>query len=153
MKFKKKAFGDAVSTMILFIAIISVTTGLVVLFNNYVSETQDSFSTQNKITTSKLRTSLSITNVDYNSSSQELKIYVKNIGESKLYTKNFDIYLEGAFKNNFSVYYADNLSNQMQVLIPQYTGAFIINESLTAGTYEVNVVSEFGVGSKETFNI
>jgi archaellum component FlaG (FlaF/FlaG flagellin family) len=66
-KSSKKGFGDAVSTLIMFIAVISVTTGLVIAFMNYVDTTQQSFNKQTTLSSNKLRTSVSISNVHYDS--------------------------------------------------------------------------------------
>ena len=93
----KKGFGDAVSTLIMFIAVISVTTGLVIVFKNYVASTQDSFSVQNELTSNKLRSAISISNIYYNTTSNTSYIYVKNVGETPLSPKLFDIYIDNAF--------------------------------------------------------
>jgi archaellum component FlaG (FlaF/FlaG flagellin family) len=148
----KKAFGSVVSTLIMFIAIVGVTTGIVISFENYVSETQSSFNSQNELASNKLKTSLSIINTNYNSTSNVLYIYIKNIGESKLRPQNFDVFLNDNYIVNYNVTEASDLSTLLTLLELQDTAAIQIPVVLTSGTHDIKVVSEYGVGDKESFN-
>lgn len=151
-KKSKKGFGDAVSTLIMFIAVISVTTGIVVVFKNYVTDTQDSFNVQNKLTSSKLRTSIGITNIYYNDSSNTTYIYVKNLGETKLKTSLFDVFIDDSFQDNFNIYYANDISKNMSVFNPQETLVIVKQIDLSSGSHEVKVLTEYGVGDEDFFN-
>ncbi len=152
-KFKsRKGFGSVVSTLIMFIAIVGVTTGLVIAFENYVGETQRSFSTQNELASNKLKTSLSITNEFYNSTGNELIVYVKNIGETKLRPQNFDVFLNDQYIVTYDVVYASNFSSNMTLMNMQDTAAIIIPITLGSGTNDIKIVSEYGVGDEEQFN-
>ncbi len=148
----RKGFGDAASTLIMFIAVMSITTGLVVAFSNYMSKTQGSFTFQNELTSNKLRTSIGVTNVYYNDTSNNLYVYVKNVGETKLITSNFDIFVDGGFSNNYTVYYANNLSKKMELLQLQQTAAIIHNIDLGAGSHTIKINTEYGVGDEDYFN-
>lgn len=148
----KKGFGDAVSTLIMFIAVISVTTGLVIVFKNYVATTQDSFHVQNELTSNKLRSSITITNIYYNTSSNITYIYVKNIGETKLSPQLFDLYIDNAFISNYEVYYADNLTKNMTLFNQQETLVLYKPINLTSGTHDVKVVTEFSTSATDMFN-
>lgn len=152
MNFKKRAFGSVVSTLIMFIAIVGVTTGIVISFENYVSEAQSSFSSQNELASNKLKTAVSIINTDYNSSSNVLYVYVKNIGESKLRPQNFDVFLDDAYVVNYNVTQAADFSTIMTLMDLQDTGVVQIPTTLVSGTHEVKVITEFGVGAEESFN-
>jgi archaellum component FlaG (FlaF/FlaG flagellin family) len=149
----KKAFGGAVSTMIMFIAVVSVTTGLVIAFMNFVDSTEQSFSTQTELSSNKLRTSMSISNIVYNDTSNQVYVYVKNVGETQLNTRFFDFYVDDQFLEDFDVYYAGNWSRPMTLFKPQDTLVVIGNITLGSGTHDVLVKSEFGVGDKDAFNI
>jgi len=151
-KLTKKAFGDAVSTLIMFIAVISVTTGLVIVFKNYVASTQDSFSVQNELTSNKLRSSITISNIYYNDSSNMTYIYVKNVGETKLSPELFDLYVDNAYISNVNAYYADNLTNPITLFNSQETLALVKQINLTSGTHEVKVVTEFSTSATDMFN-
>ncbi len=151
----KKAFGDAISTLIMFIAVISVTAGLVVVFQNYVVDTQDSFSTQSDLTSNKLRTSVSIINVYYNTSSNTTYIYVKNVGETSLDTSLMDLFIDESYfyADNFDVVDASDLTTNLTLVQPQETMAVVKQINLTAGSHDVQIVTEYGVGDEDSFNI
>jgi archaellum component FlaG (FlaF/FlaG flagellin family) len=149
----KKGF-EAASTLIMFIAVIGLSTALVISFKNYVSDTQQSFSVQNDITSNKLKSSISISNVYYNTTSNEVVTYVKNIGQVKLTTQNFDYFIDDEYQTDFDVPPADNLNAANQTI--QNIGdtvAVIKVKVLAAGTHEVRVVTEYGTGDSDTFNI
>lgn len=150
---EKKAFGSVASTLIMFIAIVGISTGVVLSFKGYIEETQSSLSYQNELTVSKLKTSLSITYVNYNSTSEQVYVYVKNVGESTLRPTNFDLFINEAFYTDFDIFYANNLSQRMTVFSPQDTLVIIRNLTLGEGTHEVRVVTDLGVGVEESFNI
>lgn len=148
----KNGFGDAVSTLIMFIAVISVTTGLVIVFKNYVGATQDSFSVQNELTSNKLRSSITISNIYFNTSSNMTYVYVKNIGETKLTPQQFDLFVDDAFITNYNVYYADNLTKTMTLFNQQETLVLVKQINLTSGTHDVKVVTEFSTSATDMFN-
>ena len=54
-KLNKKAFGGVVSTLIMFIAIVGVSTGMVIAFQNYIFDTQSAMKVQNDISANKLK--------------------------------------------------------------------------------------------------
>lgn len=151
-KKNKKAFGDAASTLILFIAVVMVTTGVIILFKNFVSETQGSFSVQSDVVNNKLKTIISISNVYYNSSSNISYIYIKNLGETKLRPQNFDLFIDEAFYTDFNVSYASNLSQSLTLLNPQETAVIIKNIDLVPGSHDVLVVSEYSSSAEDSFN-
>lgn len=150
----KKGFGDAVSALILFIAVLLVSAGVVVVLQNYVFETQESIRFQSDTTSNQLNTLISITNTFYNDTDQTLYVYLKNIGKTKLNTQNFDVFVNGQFISEYNVTDPSDFTVQRQILDVQQTVAFVINISLGTGSNEVRLVSEYGGrGTKETFNI
>lgn len=148
----KKAFGDAVSSLIMFIAIISVSTGVVILFKNFVVETQGSFNVQSDAVNNKLVSIISISNVYYDSADNKTYVYVKNVGEKSLIPSRFDFYLDNEFIQNFSAKSASNLTKDLQLLVPQDTTALIFDRFLSAGSHEVRVVTEYGSSDEDLFN-
>lgn len=149
----KKGAGEAVSALIMFIAIVGITTGLVITFKNYISDTQSSLDYQNQETSNKLRTSIAITNIYYNATGNYVYVYVKNTGETKLDANVFDVYVDDEYVRDYGVYEAGNLSSSLRILQPQETIALRYNTTLGSGTHEFRVVTEYGVGTEETENI
>lgn len=152
LKFKKKAFGDVVSTLIMFIAIISVTTGLVIAFQNYFVKTQSSLKFKQDLSEKKLRTKVDISHVFYNKSSYDLEIYLKNIGSVEVLTSNFEIFLNQKFSNNLSVFLAEN-NEEILVLQPKKTAKIVYNKKLNLGSHTVKIVTENGESANEYFQV
>lgn len=151
-KMNKKGFGSVVSTLIMFIAIVGVSTGLVIAFQNYVLDTQKAMNIQNDVTSNKLKSSISITNIYYNSSSNKTYTYVKNIGTVKLNPTKFDLFVDDRYTNNFTAVYANNLSKNVISFNPQDTISIIYLKGLVAGTHTIKVVTEYSSYSEDSFN-
>jgi len=151
----KKAFGGVVSTLIMFISVILVTTGLVVVFQNHVTVTQTSLEKKTEFTSNKLRTQINVINTYYNSTAKSSFYYVKNAGETSLHTDFFNLFINGIIRNpdNYSIRYADNFSKNMTLFQPQDTMVIISNQTLGTGTNKVRIITEFGVGDEISFII
>ena len=145
----KKAAGDAISALILFIAVVAISTGIVIAMKNYALETQESFNTQSDVINNQLKTSIDITNIVYDSATNTTYVYLKNIGNTKLITQDFDFFINDEYIFNYSVFQADNLSVQLDVQLIQQTAVFVKEKYLAAGSHEVKLVSGYG-GSGDT---
>ena len=149
----KKAAGDAVSTLILFIAIVGISVGLVVSIKNYAFETQESLRFQNNVVNKQLKTSIDITNVYYNETGERVYIYLKNIGETTLISESFDLYIDESYIVEFNVTQAGNWSANVSLINIQDTVAFIASKALSSGSHQVKLVSGYGgTGTTEYFN-
>jgi archaellum component FlaF (FlaF/FlaG flagellin family) len=153
LKRNKKGFGGVASTLIMFIAIISVTTGLVIALKNYTLDTQESISFQNKVVSNQLKTAIEITNIFHNASEDMTYVYVKNIGQTNLRTNEFDFFLDEVFITNYNVNNAANVSESMDMLFPSSTAVFSVDKALASGTHKVKMVSGYGgAGDTDYFN-
>ncbi len=141
---QKRAAADAVSALIMFIAVIGITAVLIVAIQNYALETRSSMDVQNEVLNNQLRTAIQITNIYYNVSSETIYVYLKNIGDTKLVTDKFDFFLDDEFIYNYSVKYASNLSKNMSILITQNTAVFTKQKTISSGSHKVKLVSGFG---------
>ena len=149
MFFSKKGAGDAVSTLILFIAVVGISVGIVVAMKNYAIETHESLKIRNEIVNYQLKTSIDITNMYYNTTTNQVVIYVKNIGETKLVTQDFDLFVNNRFSTNFTAFEAGDISSVLDILLIKQTAMFYVNQTLSSGSHEVKVVSGYG-GSGDT---
>lgn len=86
-----------ISTMIMFIAVISLSIGVVSVFKNVVDDTSSSLKIQGDAVSNSLRTDLTIESVVYSNSTDITTIGVRNTGRTKLNPDLIDIYLDGAF--------------------------------------------------------
>ena len=88
-------FSGMASQVIMFIAVISVTSILVVVFNGYITDTSNSITIKNDYLVKQLKSDISIDVVSYDSSSDTTLVYVKNTGKIALRTNETDVYLNG----------------------------------------------------------
>lgn len=148
----KKGFGGVASTLIMFIAIIGVTTGMVMAFQNFFLQTQDSLNFQQKQTNEKLKTFVTITNTYYDGPGTSLRVFVKNTGSTNLNSKYMDVYVDGQYGTNLTPYYAG--TTDAVVVLKQTETLYVDYDiSLSAGSHNVRVVTELGVSDDDDFNI
>ena len=153
MKFNnKKAFGGAASTLIMFIGIITVTTGLLISFMQYVDKAEDSVSTKNDFLSKKLETEIAIINIVYDESEEQTSIYLRNLGNTKLATKHFSVFLDDQYFKNTSTVSTENITSIMPILDIQEVGLLIINKTLNSGSHNARIITEYGVDAGEDFN-
>lgn len=148
----KRAFGGVASTLIMFIAIIGVTTGMVMAFQNYFLQTKDVLAYQQEQTSEKLKTFVTITHIVYDEPSDNLRVFVKNTGSVELDATLFDVYVDGNFGSGLTSYYAGT-SSEAKVLRPSQTLYVDYGIDLEAGSHKVKVVTELGVSDDEDFNV
>lgn len=152
-KFNKKGFGSIISSLIMFIAIISVSTVVVISFKNQVFQTNDAINQQNDFINQKIKTNIAVSNIYYNSSSEKVYIYVKNLGETDLHTKLFDLYIDKQYLSNFSKKEANNPSLDLKTLSPQKTMLLIVDKKLNPGSHSLTLVTQYANREKAYFNI
>jgi archaellum component FlaG (FlaF/FlaG flagellin family) len=151
-KINKKGFGDAASALILFIAVLSVSIALVIAFQHYISQAQDSFKTQSDFTVNKLKSGVAITNVYYNSTENNTYIFVRNTGEIDLLTKSFDVYLDNFYMANYSAVDPSDYNKNITLLNSGDTVTFVVNKYLANGTHKVKVVDQYTTYDETYFN-
>lgn len=153
-KLNKKAFGDVVSALILFIAVIGISTGLVIAMKNYAVSTQDSMRNQNEVMNNQLRTIIDISHVSYNSTSNDIYIYIKNLGSTQLISKDLAIFVSEEYMINFNVFSASNESEIPRIILPGETVVIVTNKVLVPQTHLIRVVSGYGgTGANYYINI
>lgn len=151
-KFSSKGAGDAISTLILFIAVISISVGIVIAFQQFVTQTQVGLENQQDILSSKLNTQYIISNVIYDSSLNITTLYIKNTGNTQLDVNSLSFFIADEYITSAIIVNA-NTGGTIRIFNPQDT--ILVNASLNLplGTYEVRVISEFGNIVEDTFVI
>lgn len=148
----KQAAGDAISALILFIAVLSVSLAVVVGFQQFVVQTQGGLTSQQDSIVNKLQTNLIISNVVYDNSQEELIIFVRNVGETTLDTTLLNFFVNTEFGSGLDIVNA-NTGVQNRVFTPQDTIRVEFPITLSSGTHELLVVSEFGNVVRKEFNV
>lgn len=151
-KFSSKGAGDAISTLILFIAVISISVGIVIAFQQFVTQTQVGLENQQDILSSKLNTQYIISNIIYDSSVNITTLYVKNTGNTQLDVNSLSFFIADEYITSATIVNA-NTGGTIRIFSPQDT--ILVNSSidLPLGVYEVRVISEFGNIVEDTFVI
>ena len=87
-------FSTAAAQTILFIAVIILSTGLVMVYKNVVDTTASSLQFQSNLLSNKVKTDITITNVYYNNNTDTIVIDVKNLGKTKLDLDLIDVFID-----------------------------------------------------------
>ena len=82
------------SHAIMFIAVMTMATSLVVVFKGYVDTTSSAIITQQKFMADQLKTDISISHINYDNTTNKTYVYLKNTGKTKLDIDYVDIYID-----------------------------------------------------------
>lgn len=151
-KYNKKGFGGVASTLIMFIAIVSITTGIVISFMKYVDNAEDSVAVKNDFLQKKLETEIDIINIVYDSDLDKVKIYFRNLGNTQLASKYFTTFVDDKYITEFVIKNPET-DDVLKLVDSQEVGVVFVNETLESGSHIVKLVSQYGVGDKMGFNI
>jgi archaellum component FlaG (FlaF/FlaG flagellin family) len=152
-------FSDLATQIIMFIAVITVATGLVIAFNSSVTEASNSMKVKTDSLSLTMRTDVTIDMVSYEEASNTTFVYVRNTGKTMLTTNQTDVYLNGfRIPRNEShrtievLEDTDNLNIDIwdpteQILIK------IFSELNDTTTHEITVTTEYNTKDTEQFSI
>ncbi len=88
-------FSGLTSQIIMFIAVITVATGLVVVFNTSISEATTSLQIRSNAMALSMRTDITIDMVSHDPDINTTYVYVRNTGRTQLNQNNTDVYING----------------------------------------------------------
>lgn len=86
-------FGEIASSLILFISVLILTTGVVVALKQHFDETSNVINEEQKKVIDELKTDITIDLINYRSDDNETDVYVKNTGSTTLDINKIDIYV------------------------------------------------------------
>lgn len=86
-------FGTAAANMIFFIAVLTISSGLIFYMNNYAAETTARLTDQKNRMSDELMTSIIITQATYFEEENTTIAYARNNGRTKLEKNRVDVYL------------------------------------------------------------
>mgnify|MGYP001153364121 CR=1 FL=1 len=84
---------SAITHLIIFIAVLSITTTAVFTMSSFVTSSSDAINLQRRETTNVINTDIRIELVHYDSNSEELYAYVENSGKTTLKLEDINIYV------------------------------------------------------------
>jgi len=88
-------FSTVTTHVILFIAAISIATGLLFGMKNFSDNAESTFKMKSDEYNNKIKTGIRIEVISHNNWTNTTNIYVKNTGQTKLDPAKFDIYIDG----------------------------------------------------------
>ncbi|MFP4656063.1 MAG: hypothetical protein ACLFNK_00610 [Candidatus Woesearchaeota archaeon] len=88
-------FSGIASQIIMFIALITIATGLVVVFNTNIREASTSLRIQSNAMALSMRTDVTIDMVSHDQEMNTTHVYVRNTGRTQLNHNDTDVYLDG----------------------------------------------------------
>ncbi len=88
-------FGTVAAQIIFFIAVIMIASAFIIGMNDQMQQNSQSLRTQNERLSEQLLSDISIMSLTYNSSNDELRVYVRNSGKTRLELNATDIFVNG----------------------------------------------------------
>jgi archaellum component FlaG (FlaF/FlaG flagellin family) len=163
-------FSGLSSHVIMFIAVVSVATGLVAMFNSYIDTSSAAMVTQQQFLSNQIKTDITIENIvfyngSYNSRWNITRIYVKNTGATTLDPDEVDVYINGyrfnrtpaILRKNVMVSDTDTINigkwDPKEVLMIQANHSYIYNNRLFENrTYDVVITAQYGAKATDQFS-
>lgn len=141
-------FGTVAANMIFFIAILTVSAGVIFYMNAYATETSHAISVQQKRISDEIRTSMSIDDVSYNNVTDVLTVYVRNNGETNIRLDGISLHVSGEriSSSDYDVSIEeDTLIGSLDIWQPQEVIKIQTTKTLSGGNHHVRIVAPNGV--------
>ncbi len=84
-----------VTQTILFIAVLTIATGLIIGIKNFSDKTESSLNTQSNAYNELIKTDISIDVVHYDNTTNITTIYARNTGKTKIDPEKVDVWIDG----------------------------------------------------------
>lgn len=151
-------FGSVVSTVITFIAVVGVTTTVVIMLRDYTSISGSAIQSQRDILSNQIKAEVTIDVVDYDSDTNTTSVYVRNSGKVVLDVDTVDIFMDGAripreTGNRTITLLEDTKINADIGWDPRESVQIDVFQNLTNETHSVRVSTEYGATDTETFSV
>ncbi|MBD3209214.1 hypothetical protein GF367_02235 [Candidatus Woesearchaeota archaeon] len=148
-------FGNVATTIILFIAVMLLATGVIITINNHVQQSQDSMKIQADALNNQIKTSILITEVNYTSGN--LVLYITNDGKTTLKTSKVDVFVDADFiprnttGRNITIEPSTDTTNP-GLWDPDEVLKINVTKTLDAGQHRVAVTTQYGNKDEELFS-
>ena len=152
-------FSDLATQIIMFIAVITVATGLIVVFNASVTEASNSVRIRTDTLSLTMRTDITIDMVSYESSTNTTFVYVRNTGKTMLTPNQTDVYLNGFRIPRNESYRTIEIIEDTDLINPgvwdpsEQIIIKIFQELNSSVIHEVTVATEYNVQQTEKFSV
>lgn len=164
-------FGGLSSQVIMFIAVITVSTALIMIFNNYIDTSTTAMVAQQNFLSSQIKTDITIDLINYENGTRGTyfgnvtTLYAQNTGSTILDITLLDVYLGGIrYVRTYPTGCARSISpdsdtinigkwDPKEVLVIVCNHTYSSNNVLAKGTtYEAVILSQYGTKTVEQFS-
>ena len=148
-------FGNIATTIILFIAVLTLATGVIITLNNNVARQQAGMKIQSDYLNNQLKTNILITSTNYTAGTTTL--YVSNEGSTTLKPDKTDLYLDGQFiprnttNRTITIESSTDITNP-GLWDPDEIVKITITKTLNSGEHRVIVMTQYGVKDEQLFS-
>lgn len=151
-------FSSITATLIMFIAVMSLATGLVMVMKTTVDETSSSLTIRTDILKNTLQTEIDVSSISYNNITEVTTINMQNVGKTKLKTDLVDIYLDGIFMprndSNRTIKVIESTDTKNPgIWDPSEVLEIKVFKNMTKETHTIVVTSQYGAREEDSFSV
>lgn len=151
-------FGTIVANIVMFIAVLTVSTSVFVLMKNNIAEQNSAMVEQSKYLSNNLKTSVEIENLAYDNETNVTTLNVRNTGKTKLSLDYVDVYIGSEFiprsDNNRSISVDSSTDTKNPGIWDTNEVVEIqVPKDLETGEYDIRVAVQYGVYAEDTFSV
>jgi len=147
----------AITQLIMFIAVLSITAGLIMALKSYSDETESAFNTQNERYNNYIMTSISIDVVHFDNETNITHVYARNDGRIQLKPAEIDVYIDGErldYKNSARSIVSDTDTINAGIWDPGELLHVLAEKNITGTvSHEVTLVTGNSYTDSETYSI
>jgi archaellum component FlaG (FlaF/FlaG flagellin family) len=149
-------FGNLATTLIMFIAVLLLATGVIAAMRTNIDKTQSSMRTQADFLNNQILTNTLITSVNY--TADNLRVYALNNGKTTLKLDQVDIYVDDAFipRNDTNRTIAIEASTDTKnpgLWDPDEIVRIDVTTTIAAGQHRAMLATSYGTKDEELFSI
>lgn len=149
-------FSNVATTIIMFIAVMLLATGVIITMRTDIERTQNSMRVQGELLNNQIQTNIEITNTNYTAGTTTL--YIINNGKTILKLDRIDVYLDGEFvprnDTNRSIAIEPSTDSKNPGLWdPNEIVAIEVYKALSAGEHTIAVTTQYANKDEELFSI
>jgi archaellum component FlaF (FlaF/FlaG flagellin family) len=151
-------FSSITATLIMFIAVMGLATGVIVVMKTSVDETSASLSIRSDILKNTLQTEMDISSISYNNITETTTVNIQNVGKTKLKLEYVDIFVDGAFiprnSTNRTIYVqASTDTKNPGIWDPHEILEIQVFKNMTLETHDIVISSQYGSRVEDSFSI
>lgn len=147
-------FSGIFGSVIMFLAVITISLTLITSFNNMANDTSNSIQIQGKAISNSLKTNLFFDIVKYEN--DEIIAYIKNTGSTNLQLDKIDFYIDGIYisRNDRSLIIESSTDiKNPGIFDPGEILKVKIDSNLVSGMHTISLTTQYSFKTEELFSV